>query len=90
MDRKVGPYVKTLTGPDQKYGAIRLKLGRRFSLISAGNYFRWVCSSLNYPHYVVQKVVLVDGVVLRPKVVMPDSIRHPEGFEFTGFRLSPE
>jgi hypothetical protein len=32
----------------------------------------------------------VDSAVLKPKVVMPDVIRHPEGFEFTGFRLSPE
>ena len=29
----------------------------------------------------------VDSAVLKPKVVMPDLIRHPEGFEFTGFRL---
>ena len=29
----------------------------------------------------------VDSAGLKPKVVIPDLIRHPEGFEFTGFRL---
>jgi hypothetical protein len=29
----------------------------------------------------------VDSAGLKPKIVMPDLIRHPERFEFTGFRL---
>jgi hypothetical protein len=30
----------------------------------------------------------VDSAGLKPKVVTPDLIRHPEGFEFTGFRIA--
>jgi len=32
----------------------------------------------------------LDAFAKSPLIVMPDLIRHPEAFEFTGFRLSPE
>jgi hypothetical protein len=31
-----------------------------------------------------------DSFVKSPQIVMPDLIRHPEGVDITGFRLSPE
>jgi len=37
--------------------------------------------------YVISKI---DDLVISPKTVMPDVIRHPEHIENTGFRLSPE
>jgi hypothetical protein len=36
------------------------------------------------------EIIKIDGVVKSLRIVMPDLIRHPEGLEFAGFRLSPE